>query len=123
MVDKTITRLHDVPKAKDKAVEFLKKTAELNGEMPYWRPNRSSWKTLLPQGVRPWPEVAVMDSSAQYVRNDYVLLRYCDGVKATIGTDKLYKGHVIYPGEVTKKWLVAEEGEMNIKHQIVGKES
>jgi hypothetical protein len=121
--EKPATRLRDierpVPKGGAAALDFIKKTAELNGEMPFWRANKSAWTSLLPPGIRPYPEVGILDTSPEHVRNDYAMIKYLDGIRATIPTDKLYKGHVIYPGDVTKKWLVVKAGEKNIRGRLI----
>jgi hypothetical protein len=114
------TGLISIPKDGKRAIELIQKTQESSGQIPFWRPNK--WATFLPSGVRKYPEVAQFDSSYEHTRHDYVLLKYRDGCTATIGTDKLYKGHVVYPSEVTHKWMIAKPGEKNIKHQIVGEE-
>jgi hypothetical protein len=111
----TGTDIISIPKDANRAVEVIQKLTQKVGVPPFWRLNRGTlWR---PPGTRKWPEVAVMEHTDEMMRQGFVILRYKDKTQVSVGTDELYKGHAILPGDITEKWVVCKKGERNVRGQ------
>ncbi len=112
MGDKPVTDIISIPKNGSDAVGLLERVTREVGQPPFWRVNRGT--LFRPTGTRKWPEVAVVEVTKESFRQGFVIMRYHDKTQVTVGTDELYKGHVVLPCDITEKWMVCKPGERNL---------
>lgn len=94
----------------------LDKTQNMN-RPPYWMPKR--WAIGLPGSIRSYPEIAILVADDATLRQGFVMLRYHDSTQVSISLDKLYKGVMMQPGEITQKWVQSSRGEKDIRGRTV----
>jgi hypothetical protein len=78
-------------------------------KISFWGP-RKTWRRL-PNGVRPYPEVALLDTTEELLRRGVVQLKYGDGTPLTVEITELSIGVVWDAYQITTKFLMVGKGE------------
>jgi hypothetical protein len=74
---------------------------------------KKTWRRL-PNGVRPYPEVALLDSTPELLQRGVVQLKYGDKTPLTVEITDLSIGVVWDAYQITQKYLMVDKGERDM---------
>lgn len=108
--------------------DILKRTCDLR-RPPFWRPYKYRQGIFrkhevtqedLPEGVRPYPNVAQLFLTEQMLKMGMVELRYKDGTRTALTLKELAPlgPDSIDATQVTEKWVIAEKGDRDLTGQV-----